>query len=379
MSQKIPAYLKEAVKYVISAGERKKIQNQISIRKLQDRAIRDFDQHSKKLIVFLVPGTDRQTGTDKISGGVISIVSLCEESTSLKSIHGAEVIMCTLPNELVLFRHTQFKNDTNVFRFSQLRQYFGSLSEVIIHIPEFTCGYFLEHLSEQDKDWLAAIPYLQINILNQNIRLMPGDEIIGKIKALADKVTCTTAHQRYCTEEYRRKFGVPLHKLSVWISPEKYHFVQFAEKENLIIISPDPHPSRDEVIEKLRKIKGLTAQVIQNLTYEEYKATIGRAKWALTFGEGLDGYIIEPIFSGSVAFAVYNEDFFTPDFKELETIYDSYDQLLDNIESDIQKLDNESSFQTYQQLEFARCSWHYSEQVYKNNLAAYYKNEYTFP
>ena len=65
-------------------------------------------------------------------------------------------------------------------------------------------------------------------------------------------------------------------------------------------------------------------QIVQNLTYEEFKAAISRAKWALTFGEGLDGYFVEPIFCGCVSFAVYNERFFTEAFRSFRTVYQDY-------------------------------------------------------
>jgi hypothetical protein len=61
------------------------------------------------------------------------------------------------------------------------------------------------------------------------------------------------------------------------------------------------------------------------MTYQEYKATISKAKWALTFGEGLDGYFVEPIFSGDSSFSVYNPSFFIEDSWSLRTVYRDYD------------------------------------------------------
>jgi hypothetical protein len=64
-----------------------------------------------------------------------------------------------------------------------------------------------------------------------------------------------------------------------------------------------------------------------------------RAKWSLTFGEGLDGYFAEPVWSGGVAFAVFNDRFFTPAFAELETIYPSWAALMQRMPLDLQRLD----------------------------------------
>ena len=376
---KLPSYIKTPLGFIKSPRMRKRIFAERKIKKQQDKAIGHFDPAAKKLVVFLVPGADMATGTDKISGGILSIVSLCQESAAMKDIHQAEVIMCTMRNEHLLFRHSQFVNHTDVFRYSQLSKYFTAAQEVIFHLPEFVCEYFLRHLTGADKNWIAGLRHVHLNILNQNIRLMPSREVIQRLEKLASKVTATTAHQKYCNERYRQEQGIPLHKFSVWISPEKYTFRDYAEKENLIVVSPDTSPMKQAVLDKLSTIPGLTVQIIQNLTYEKYKETIAGAKWALTFGEGLDGYIIEPIFSGAIGFAVYNEEFFTPDFETLPTIYASYEQLLDRIRDDIRRLDNEDNFVAYQKEQFALCARYYSYETYLANIKAFYKGQYSLP
>jgi hypothetical protein len=378
-AEMLPSYIKTPVGFLRSERVRKRVFRERKIKKKQDEAIRKFDPTAKKLIVFLVPGADRTTGADKISGGIMSIVSLCQESAGLKDIHQSEVIMCTMRDEHLLFGHSQFVNHTDVFRYSQLSNYFTAAEEVIFHLPEFVCEYFLRHLTRADKHWIAGLRHVHINILNQNIRLMPSREVIQRLEKLASKVTATTAHQKYCNERYRREQGIPLHKFSVWISPEKYTFRNYAEKENLIVVSPDIKPLKQAVLDKLSTIPGLRIQVIQNLTYEKYKETIARAKWALTFGEGLDGYIIEPIFSGAIGFAVYNEEFFTPDFQPLPTIYASYERLLERISDDIRRLDDADKFVACQKEQFALCARYYSYDHYLANIKAFYKGQYSLP
>ncbi len=356
----------------------KRLMKETRIRRQQDKAIHSFDRKARKLVVFLIPGADKVSGAEKISGGTISIVSLREESSLLKDVHHAEVIMCTLPNEYLLFRHKLFVNQTDVFRFAQLRRYFSDAKEVLFHLPEFTCTYFMEYLEDNDRQWIEGLEKVHINVMNQNVLLMPSPAELGQLKQLAQVVTATTAHQRYCSAHYRQVYNIPLHKLSVWISPEKYTFRKYGEKENLIVVSPDEHPMKEKVLDKLAAIPGLRVQIIRNLTYEQYKSTIARAKWALTFGEGLDGYIIEPIFSGAVAFAVYNEEFFTPDFKELPTVYRSYDHLLETIVNDIERLDNGHLYKDYQQVQFDLCAKYYSAEQYRKNIKSFYENNYTF-
>ena len=374
-----PQFLKQAYRLIRYRNEWKKFVREIGIRKKQDKLLADrYNPEVKKLVVFVVGGGDWETGKDTISGGIISIVSLCEETAAISDRHGAATIMCTMNEGHLLLKHEMFENKTAVFRFSQLPAYFRSVREIIIHIPEFLVTIFFEGLTKKDKAWLGAIEGLHINVMNQNIRLMPGPTVIEEIKSISPKVTITTAHQKYCTPEFRDTFGVPIHKFSVWISPEQYRFKTWEEKENLIIVSPDQHPMKEEILSHLSEVPGLDVQIIRNLTYEQYKELISRAKWSLTFGEGLDGYLIEPVFSGAIGFAVYNEQFFTPDFKDLETIYSSFEQMKENILADMKRLDKKEKFAAYQKKEFDLCAAHYSKDQYRKNIVAFYENRYTY-
>jgi hypothetical protein len=114
------------------------------------------------------------------------------------------------------------------------------------------------------------------------------------------------------------------------------------------------------------------------MTYEDYKRTVERAKWALTFGEGLDNYFIEPVFSGGVSFSVYNAAFFTQDFKSLRTVYLDYDTLLEKIALDIKILDNEKNYSNYQRIQFALCHKYYKYNEYIKNLESFYKGDFTY-
>ena len=374
----IPHFVRTPLKFLLSRKAREKYFAEAGIRKIQNANIARHNKDAKKLIIFCVPGPDRSSGKEKISGGIISIVSICEESARLQTALGAEVLMCTLPNEDLLLRHRQFANSTDVFRFAQLKHYFSAPSEILLHLPEFTCDYFLEYLPEADRKWLLKAVRLHINILNQNVRLMPGREVIEKLEKLATIVTTTTAHQKYCTPHFRQVYGIPIHKLSVWISPEQYTRKPYDQKNNLMVVSPDQHPAKDRILALLQSIPGLTIQIIRNLTYEQYKSTIATAKWSLTFGEGLDGYFIEPIFSGAVSFAVYNQEFFTEDYKDLPGVFGSFEQMEQQLVSTIAAFDRPDKFAAVQQQQFDVCATHYNQEVYRQNILKFYEGQYTY-
>jgi hypothetical protein len=345
--------------------------SEFKIRLSQDRLLkRNYHTNAEKLIVFLT------MGSDIVNGGLLSISSMYEETKKLSNIHGAETVMCTIPGDSLLLRYTRFENQNYIYRFPQVLSYFRSPNNLIIHIPEYSVQEFLENLTYQDRLRLSKIRVVHINMMIQNIEYLASMHNILELKRLG-KLTCTTAHEKYSTRELSQRIGCPLYKFSVWVSPEKYHKKSYAEKEDLMIVSPDPHPKRSEVLRLIAKqFPHLSVQVIRNLTYKEYKETISRAKWALTFGEGLDGYFVETVFSGGISFSAYNSRFFTEDFKSLRTVYDDYEVLIKNICSDIKDLDNEKAYAEYQNREYNLCSKYYSYREYVDNLKSFYKAEY---
>ena len=354
--------------YISSIGSNSKKIKEIQKKILQ----KNFRKDTTNLIIFLTPGIDI------INGGILSVNSLFEETINLKNVHRSEVILCTYPSDPQLLKYTKFKNNNILFNFSATLHFFRNLDNLIIHIPEHFLYRFYWFISKSDKAILSKIKNLQINILIQNIDYLPPKRIILKLSKFG-KLTGTTAHSKYSTLELRNQLGFPLHKLSVFVSPEQYFFREYGEKENLIIVSPDPHPKKEEILKLIEKdFPFLKIKVIRNMTYEDYKETISRAKWALTFGEGLDGYFVETIFSGGIAFSVYNRKFFPEDFVSLRTVYGSYELLIQNIHKDISELDGEKAYVDYQNRQFSLCSKLYDYKNYLKNLESFYRGKYTF-
>jgi len=337
-----------------------------------------YKKDTRNLIVFLVPGAQWELGKEKISGGLISICSLFEETLKLKKIHNAEVIMVTHKEDGLIWKFDSFENNIQLYRIDQLSIYFNKLDNLIFHLPEFLISRFLHFLGSKNINWLNAIPNVHFNIMNQNIRLMPTIDVVYDLKKMSNKITITTAHEQYCTLENRNYYSVPIHKFSVWISPEQYYFKINAQKENLLVVSPDQHPFKYEILENIKNITGIEVIVIENLTYEEYKKLISKAKWCLTFGEGLDGYFIESVFSGAISFAVYNEQFFTPDFASLQTVYNSIEELINKIVIDIELFENRDMFQEYHKTQFDLCGKYYSKEEYLNNIRLFYNGKYSY-
>jgi hypothetical protein len=372
--------IKSLYRFIYYKHERRKFFREVKIRRLQNKLIKEqYRADAKDLIIFFVPGADLFTGKDNISGGVLSIASLFKETKQLEEVHHAQVVMCTFPQQPLLLKHLNFQNDITVYRTGLVLNYFRNLQMLTMHVPEMFVEQMFLNFSKEEKHALRNIPQVHINILNQNVRLMPKPEIIEGLREFAEKVTITTAHNKYCTPDLRKYYGVPLHHYSTFASPERYTLTPYQKKANLLLLSPDDPVKNDEVQQLMKKeMPELEVRVIKNLKYEDYKQLISQARWSITFGEGLDFYFIEPVFSGAISFAIYNELFFTQPFRNLRTVYGNYSELIKDLPNALRSLDKEPIYNDLHKMEFDLCADLYSYQRYQDNIRRFYEGNYTY-
>ena len=332
--------------------------------------IADYSPTIQKLIMFLTPGFDN------VNGGIISITSLYNETHKIRNVLGAEVIMCTAPGEPNLIRFSKFDNQNYLYDMQQALSYFTNLNCLMIHIPEYAVGRFVAAIGETRRERFQEIGDVRFNILLQNIGFVPNSLDIDILKKIG-KVTCTTAHESYSKEDLERRLGVRLRYLSWYVSLQDYEKQDYREKSNLLVVSNDPHPRKKEILSFMRtSIPNLEIRVIKDIHYDEYRKLIARAKWTLTFGEGLDGYFLETVFAGGISFAVYNTEFFTDDFRGLKTVYHCWDELKHRICSDIESLDNASEYAAYNAKLYDVCNRHYNPEIYRKGIDDFYAAEW---
>ncbi len=316
----------------------------------------------RRVMVFLIPGKD------EVNGGVLSISSLAEESQALSSLHGAEVYLCPLPNGPPLARFTRFDNPHTLVDFRLLLRQLAPGTELFLHLPEIWVRGAVRALRGTGA---CRFP-LRFNILLQNIDLAPRPDDVVLLRRLGP-VTITTAHKAYSSPETSRRYGCPVHHLSVWVCPERFLRRPEAAKEDLFLVSPDPHPRRDEVLAELaRRLPEYRQQVVRDLAYQDYRDLAGRARYSLTFGEGLDGYFIEPVFSGGIGCAVYNDRFFTPRYRELPCVYPGWDELVRRLPEDVRRLRDPGAYATAQARQFDTLAADYRRSEYLENLRRFY-------
>ena len=358
-------------------AEWKKQFREISIRKIQNTSIRTIDPKTEKLILFFIPGAGYYSGKESISGGLISIISLAQETAKIFEGSNTKTLCATYYSQHLIYNITSFENKSVILSPKLIEHYFKFVKSLVLHIPELYVEDFV--LNQLNNKWLNKIQNVHINILNQSIQLMPEMDAIEELKKQFNICTITTAHTKYCNLFYRKKFGVPTHLLSVWISKENYIDLNYRVKENLILFSPDNPELSGLLIGNLKKsLRQFNYQIIQGLKYEDYKELICRAKFVITTGEGLDAYFIETYFSGGVSLAIKNTNFFDDKYLNLPCLFDDDTDISEFLVSRITEFDNDKRYHTINQLVTSLLTTDYSYENYIQNLIQFYKQEYTY-
>lgn len=344
--------------------------------KIQDAYDLTNLNNAKKLILFLIPSPDECV----INGGIMSIFSLCETSREINP--DATCIISTFPNKKYTYaKNDKFLNNESIYRFSQIVDNAKNLEEMILHIPEYYADDFYNDLTERDIEYLKSIKNLHINIMNQNIELMPEPEKLRDLYKLTNNITQTLAHDRYATQEVCDKWQIPTHLFSVNIDLGKYKSYSFEEKEEIIVLSPDCNENKEKIVKKLEKeLPDWKLITVNNMTFTEYMDLISRAFFTITFGEGMDGYFGQPQYVNSVGFAVYNDEFFpNNNWKNFENVYASYDEMYENIVADVKKYSqNKEKYEKIIKNFINENSKLYQISKFYDNLKRFYKKEYDF-
>ena len=175
-----------------------------------------FSPDCRRFVIFLVPGWDF------VNGGIMSICSIATETRRLLGASGVSVAVCTAHGQPRLLRYTKFNNDTNLFSFLDMLEWFPKGSEVLVHVPEFSVRMFVSdclhiYRSRPDLKW-------RFNILLQNIDRIPSKEAVSALQQLGF-TTITIAHK--ASAAMAKHLECPIHYLSWFISAEDFGRVEF--------------------------------------------------------------------------------------------------------------------------------------------------------
>jgi hypothetical protein len=318
---------------------------------------------SDRHVLFLV------LGANGISGGWMSIFSIAKETRQFFDVHRATAAVCTGLGEIPLRRYTRFDNDVVLLPMGRLLESIRPGSKVLVHVPEvYLDRLLLDHLSKlrtTKLDW-------SFNILLQNIDYIPSRESVSRLQKLGH-VTATVAHAAYANAETANRLGCPVHLFSTWNCPEEFERVPFHEKDRLIIVSPDVHPQKAAIVGKIAEaLPDHQIVEIRRMTYARYRSLIRRAKFTFTFGEGLDGYFIESIFSGAIGLAIFNDRFFTDEYRSLSGIFPDAQSAVRSVSDFLVRANEPAQFDTIAGSQFRRLAEKYRRSDYLGNLKAFY-------
>jgi hypothetical protein len=306
----------------------------------------------RRVIMFLVPGREI------IGGGPLSIFNLYRFSQEMAAVHHAKVVMCSYPGEGAdSCRYPNIANDVTIYPFRMILAMCRRVEQMQLHVPEYAAQAIVERIGFERLARLRSTHGLRLNILNQNILLMPPDAFLQRLRLkVPEHLTCTTAHPSYSTVEFRRRWGMPVHHLPAWTYPDA------------------------AVLNKIAtELPRLEIKVIEDMRFEDYLKLARAAKWSLTFGEGMDDYFMSVLFRGGVGFAVYNTEFFTPEFKGRRTVYPDWETLATRITADIKALDSKQAMESYNAEVRPLLAGIWSRDKTLAALEAFYRGQFTLP
>jgi len=305
---------------------------------MQDITFPKALSEAKKLFVIVVPEHN------EMSGGIFSFFSIANVVRRLKSQHGYEVVLMTRPNinDITYCRQKNFPNSEDVYRFQQIERC-RNLEELYLHIPEYTAPRFVEDLQKSTLGFLKSLKVLDVNILNQNYELMPERIEFTSLRELAHNLTQSVAHHSYYGQSFADKYDLPTLLLPAYTDLSGYNQSTYENKDNLIIYSLDDAPHRKEVLAKLAKeLPEYELREIRGITFDYYMELATRCKFSISFGEGFDGYVAQPIYQGGIGMTVYNEEYFpSKDFLQYENFFASEEEMIDGIVMTIKRLDSD--------------------------------------
>lgn len=304
---------------------------------IQNYLIRFKNLDAENLTIVVIPEKNA------MSGAIQAFFNLVKYTKKHNSNNLTETLVMTrtYPTRETYVKQVHFSTDEEVFRFEQIKK-FKKVKNLTLHIPEYATKDFYKLISNKVKKYLSKIDNIQINILNQNINLMPEKEDFADLYKITSNITQTVAHLSYCTQEIADKYNLKTLYFNIpedlSASPDK----TFSEKKNMIIYSSDSNLKKEAILNKLkRELPEFEFIEIKYMKFEEFVRIASEAKFSISFGEGFDGYFVTQILKGGLGLAVYNKEFFpTEEFKEYENIFSSYEDMEENIVNVIKKLNS---------------------------------------
>lgn len=320
----------------------------------------------KNVILFYLPEDEM------ISGGVLSIYFLLKTTRQL--FPDFIVLPVVVGKWQHYFKINWFRNDYFIYNLLDLKKCLLNANKILVHVPE---DFYVDYSKKILKySLLPLAKRTRLNILNQNELLMPSQKQVEEYKKLYASVSMTLAFEVNLHNQYPYLDHEP-YFLSSWFYGNEVEEVEYNKKQDLCIISPDKHPLKEQIVNKLETELYLKCIEINNMKYDVFKELQSKAKWSVTFGEGFDGYSGGAFAKGGIGFGVYDRNFFPDALKDNlpMTFFSSYEELLDNIIQVMKLLDNPVKYTAYVKEMLPKVLMHNTPEKVRINLMNFYKGE----
>ncbi len=281
------------------------------------------------------------------SGGILSLFFVLDNSKRI--FQNYDVYPIVISRYPGITKYDWVDNSFKFWNLYDLKKRLRKYEKILVHVPE---GWF----STFCKQWLGArLESLNdkviINILNQNNDYVPSAAEIEDYKKYFSQITMTLAFHAQEEKVYFLNSEEHLTRhISAWFYKYELQEVGFENKENFVLISPDPNPFKQKIIDIIKKHTKLNVVVIDKIKFEDFVSLQRRAKWAISFGEGYDNYFGGAFLQGGIAFSVYNEQFFPDIFNKSDlpvTIFSSFEEMEEKIIRYFETFDNAVDYSAY--------------------------------
>lgn len=299
---------------------------------------RDLKSHNTDLILFYLPNREQ------FNGGILSLFFFIEQTQKIRP--NSVVLPVVITTLQRYFKLTWFKNPFFIYNVLCLKSKIRTANNLLIHVPECLFAPFCDKIKRHHLEGITK--NCVVNILNQNAEAMPSNDVFYSNKHLFSKLTMTLAFKVNLNIDYPFLDQKPQY-LGAWLYGDDLKYVDFEDKRDICIISPDPHPLKLQVIDKIEK-SGLARCIeIRNIPFDDYRALRLTSKWAISFGEGYDGYFGGVIIEGGVGLCVDNQTFSSPFIDPANlpyNVFTSYEQMLEEIVDRMRLFEQDKAFRT---------------------------------
>lgn len=298
---------------------------------------KELRKSRKDKIIFVAPTADI------INGGVMSIVYMFHLAKSLFPQKDVELAVSAKYQTFTHYSKVRCAEpliNLNYF----IKDWIRNGCRIYLNVWEKGSIDLLKYFEKE-----GLLPHLKnvtLNILNQNQELMPPDSDYMKYTKYFKNVTMTLAHS--AIESYQFPYlTIPQMHVGALYEGDTSEIIPYEKKSNLCIISPDPNPVKDSIIAKLES-HGIECYHKYPIPYHEFCELQKKAKWAITFGEGWDGYSSGEFLNGGIGFGVFLPAFKREFFDERNLppfMFYSYEQMEKEIINRIDSLDSRNAFE----------------------------------